>query len=314
MHGLNSGMVKALVLALPPLSEQAAIVRFLDHADRRIRRYIRAKQSLITLLEEQKQAIIHQAVTGQVDVRTGQPYPAYKPSGVEWLGDVPEHWEVRRCGRLFREVVDTGYPDAELLSIDRFVGVVRQFETGRKQRASEDRSTYKRVRPGQFAYNLMNAFMGSIGVSVFDGVLSPAYAVAEPLGQIDAYFFHNLLRTPLYTGQYYRYSYGIMYERNRLYSDRFKQIPMLVPPYVEQKAIVASLTAVLAEFSRRVECLERQIELITEHRTRLITDVVTGKLDVRETAAGLPDEAEGLINGEEEPSDGLGTTPEEAAV
>ena len=76
---------------LPPLSEQTAIVRFLDHADRRIRRYIRAKQKLIALLEEQKQAIIHQAVTGQVDVRTGQPYPAYKPSGVEWLGDVPAH-------------------------------------------------------------------------------------------------------------------------------------------------------------------------------------------------------------------------------
>ena len=313
-YGLSHSAIKSVWLPLAPLPEQAAIVRYLDHADRRIRRYIRAKQKLIKLLEEQKQAIIHQAVTGQVDVRTGRPYPAYKPSGVEWLGDVPEHWEVRRCGRLFREVVDTGYPDAELLSIDRFAGVVRQSETGRKQRASKDRSTYKRVRPGQFAYNLMNAFMGSIGVSVFDGVLSPAYAVAEPLGQIDAYFFHNLLRTSLYTGQYYRYSYGIMYERNRLYFDRFKQIPMLVPPYVEQKAIVASLTAVLAEFSRRVECLERQIELITEHRTRLITDVVTGKLDVREVAAGLPDEAEGLINGEEEPSDGLGTTPEEAAV
>ena len=78
---------------LPPLSEQTAIVRFLDHADRRIRRYIRAKQKLIALLEEQKQAIIHQAVTGQVDVRTGQPYPAYKPSGVEWLGTC------RRIGR-----------------------------------------------------------------------------------------------------------------------------------------------------------------------------------------------------------------------
>ena len=79
---------------LPPLSEQTAIVRFLDHADRRIRRYIRAKQKLIVLLEEQKQAIIHQAVTGQIDVRTGQPYPAYKPSGVEWLRDVPSHWDV----------------------------------------------------------------------------------------------------------------------------------------------------------------------------------------------------------------------------
>ena len=80
--------------AIPPLPEQTAIVRFLDHADRRIRRYIRAKQKLIALLEEQKQAIIHQAVTGQIDVRTGQPYPAYKPSGVEWLSEVPAHWAI----------------------------------------------------------------------------------------------------------------------------------------------------------------------------------------------------------------------------
>ena len=76
----------ALRVPVPPLAEQTAIARFLDHADRRIRRYIHAKQKLIALLEEQKQAIIHQAVTGQVDIRTGQPYPAYKPSGIEWLG------------------------------------------------------------------------------------------------------------------------------------------------------------------------------------------------------------------------------------
>ena len=90
----------ALRMPIPPVLEQTAIVRFLDHADRRIQRYIRAKQKLVTLLEEQKQALIHQAVTGQTDVRTGQPYPAYKPSGVEWLGDVPVHWEVVQLRRV----------------------------------------------------------------------------------------------------------------------------------------------------------------------------------------------------------------------
>ena len=91
--------LKFLSLTLPPLPEQAAVVRFLDRADRRIRRYIRAKQKLTALLEEQKQAIIHQAVTGQIDVRTGRPYPAYKDSGVEWLGEVPDSLgHVRRIG------------------------------------------------------------------------------------------------------------------------------------------------------------------------------------------------------------------------
>ena len=124
-YGLGSGLrqnldwtdFKYLPCLVPPLPEQAAIVRFLDHADRRIRRYIRAQQQLIALLEEQKQAIIHQAVTGQINVRTGQPYPAYKPSGVEWLGGragalasetapLPDQGEVdlwcQRCCRTHR--------------------------------------------------------------------------------------------------------------------------------------------------------------------------------------------------------------------
>ena len=100
--GLDREDAYQKLIVVPPFSEQAAIVRYLDHADRRIRRYIRAKQKLITLLEEQKQAIIHQAVTGQTDVRTGQPYPAYKPSAVRWLGNIPEHWEVWQIGHLGR--------------------------------------------------------------------------------------------------------------------------------------------------------------------------------------------------------------------
>ena len=94
--------IGALKIGCPPPTEQSAIVRFLDHADDRIQRYIRAKEKLIALLEEQKQAVIHQAVTGQIDVRTGERYPAYKESGVAWLGDVPEHWGVRKLRSLYR--------------------------------------------------------------------------------------------------------------------------------------------------------------------------------------------------------------------
>ena len=99
---LSIARMREIPFLVPSVSEQAAIVRFLDHADRRIQRYIRAKQKLIALLEEQKQAIIHQAVTGQIDVRTGEPYPAYKPSGLEWLGQIPEHWQVQRSKRVFK--------------------------------------------------------------------------------------------------------------------------------------------------------------------------------------------------------------------
>ena len=96
IENYSASRYKRVLIFLPSLSEQAAIARYLDHADARIRRYIGAKEKLLALLEEQKRAVIHEAVTGRVDVRTGKPYPAYRDSGVEWMGEVPEHWEVRR--------------------------------------------------------------------------------------------------------------------------------------------------------------------------------------------------------------------------
>ena len=125
MH-IYSTDLKYMAVAIPPVPEQAAIVRFLDHADRRIRRYLSAKQKLITLLEEQKQAIIHQAVTGQIDVRTGRPFPAYKPSGVEWLGEVPERWHVCRSKRMFRPRRKLARPNDSQLSATQAYGVISQ--------------------------------------------------------------------------------------------------------------------------------------------------------------------------------------------
>ena len=275
-----------LPFPLPPPAEQAAIVRFLDWANGRLERAIRAKRKVIALLNEQKQAIIHRAVTRGLD-----PSVPLKPSGIPWLGDIPHHWDVQRCGSLFLEVVDTSHPTLLLLSIDRVKGVIPQSDTGRRTRASENRNAYKRVRPGQLAYNLMNAFMGSLGFSSYDGIVSPAYAVAQPRRTIEPRFFHALFRTTAYTGEFNRLSYGIMYERNRLYFERFKLVPALIPPLVEQREIVQGIHAKTAELNTTITRLEREIELLREYRTRLVADVVTGKLDVREAAARLPDEA-----------------------
>ena len=124
---LSRNELARFAVPVAPRREQAAIVRFLDHADRRIRRYIRAKQKLIALLEEQKQAIIHQAVTGPIGVRTGEPHPAYKPSGVEWLGDVPDALGKVRAvlGSMFRENNERSQarsPSHEYLSLSQRFG------------------------------------------------------------------------------------------------------------------------------------------------------------------------------------------------
>ena len=295
-YGLGSGLrqnldwrdFKCLPCIVPPLPEQVAIVRFLDHADRRIRRYIRAKQKLITLLEEQKQALIHQAVTGQVDVRTGQPYPAYKPSGVEWLGDVPEHWEVRRNGRLFVQRNETGFPELPILEVSLNTGIrIRDFGNSDRKQIMAVRSEYKRAVKGDIAYNMMRMWQGAVGVIPVDGLVSPAYVVARPLKGTESRYFSALFRTNVYMAEVDKYSHGIVKDRNRLYWENFKQMPTPYPPPDEQVCIVRYLDKATAAIA--TDRAHRQIDLLREYRTRLIADVVTGKLDVREEEARLPE-------------------------
>ena len=275
---------------LPPLPEQTAITHFLDYTDRRIQRYLHAKQKLITLLEEQKQAIIHQAVTGQIDVRTGQPYPAYKDSGVEWLGEVPEHWEMVRNGQLFVQRNETGFPELPILEVSLKTGVrIRDLENpGRKQMMTV-RSEYKRAVKGDITYNMMRMWQGAVGVTPADGLVSPAYVVAKPLRGTEPRYFSALFRTSAYMAEVDKCSRGIVKDRNRLYWEDFKQMSTPYPPPDEQVLIADAIDQNMATIEGGIHRIHRQIDLLSEYRTRLISDVVTGKLDVREAAARLPE-------------------------
>ena len=198
------------LLPVPPVEEQTAIVRFLDHADRRIRRYIRAKQKLIALLEEQKQAIIYQAVTGQIDVRTGEPYPAYKSSGVEWLGDVPEHWERRRLKTLLRSVDRRSLTGKEtLLSLRRDHGVVVYAEHFARPPQGRTLVGFKLVSSGQLVVNRMQANNGLVFCSRINGLVSPDYSVFEMKEPIQMQFLSDLLRTSGYRAHFRRESTGL---------------------------------------------------------------------------------------------------------
>jgi type I restriction enzyme S subunit len=151
-----------------------AITRYLDHVDRRIRRIIRAKQKLIALLEEQKQAVIHQAVTGQIDVRTGRPHPVYKPSGVEWLGDVPEHWEVKRSKYLFREIDARSVSGAETrLSMSQKLGLIPSTEIEEKRLLSESPVGGKLCDKGDLVLNRLKAHLGVFALAEQRGIVSP---------------------------------------------------------------------------------------------------------------------------------------------
>ena len=275
---------------VPPRDEQAAIVRFLDHADRRIRRYIRAKHKLITLLEEQKQAIIHQAVTGQVDVRTGQLYPAYKDSGVEWLGDVPEHWDVQRARYIFHEVDRRSLDGSEQhLSMSQQLGLVPSHLVENRTLVSESYAGGKLCRAGDLVLNRLKAHLGVFALAQQSGVISPDYTVLRPNKVTRTEYYEQVLRLPSCRGELRTRAKGIVEGFWRLYTDDFNEIRLPLLPKDEQCSITEWIRSSRSRTDRNVTVAEREISLLREYRTRLIADVVTGKLDVCEAAAGLPE-------------------------
>jgi type I restriction enzyme S subunit len=280
-------------VAVPPLPEQAAIVRFLDYVDPRIRRYIRAKQKLINLLEEQKQASIHRAVTRGLD-----PNVRLKPSGVDWLGDVPEHWEVVPL----RWYISIGSGD--FIETERVCNEATQERPypviggngvmGYASTSNSDETTIVIGRVGALCGNVhlvsMSAWItdNALRVSRIKG-FDPDY-LATQMRAMNLNRLANANAQPLVTG-------------GMIKSQR------VVKPSIEaQQTLVTRLRALLEPMEAAITKAQREISLLREYRTRLIADVVTGKLDVREAAAKLPDEAgetepleeaEGFAEGEE---------------
>ena len=278
-------------LPFPPLPEQAAIVRYLDHADRRIRRYVDAKRKLIALLEEEKQAIINQAVTRGLD-----PNVPLKPSGVDWLGDVPEHWERRRLKTILQPVDRRSTTGGEtLLSLRRDYGVVVYAEHFVRPSQSRSLVGFKLVSVGQLVLNRLQANNGLVFNSTLDGLVSPDYSVFQEKSPLQMQFLSDLLRTSSYRAYFRQNATGLGTGTAgflRLYDDTFLETPVYLPSLSEQAAIVEHLDKTPAEMDAAIARTHRQIELMQEYRTRLIADVVTGKLDVREAAAQLPDESD----------------------
>lgn len=281
MH-IYSGDLKCLAVHLPPVRDQTAIARFLDHADRRIRRYISAKERLIELLEEKKRNSIHEAVTGQIDVRTRQPYPAYKDSGVEWLGEVPEHWELSRVKTEFHCLNRHRVP---LSGTQRGAMKRREYDYYGASGVIDKVDSYlfddELLLIAEDGANLVlrNLPLAIVARGKF-WVNNHAHILKPKRGHIDflAHLMESLNYSPWISGA----------AQPKLTQDRIMSITIAVPPRWEQDQIVACLAGVTVEMDAALRQIRRQIALLREYRTRLIADVVTGKLDVRDAAAELP--------------------------
>ena len=282
-------------LPVPSLPEQTAIVRYLDHVDRRIRRYVRAKRNLIALLEEEKQAVINQAVTRGLD-----PNVRLKPSGVEWLGDVPEHWEVcklRRCVSVSGGVTPS-------MEVRRFWGGSVPWVTPKDMKQEVISDSIMKVTEAAIQETSLKLVDSPAVLMVVRGMI---LARRVPIAWISTPVTINQDMKALITvtvtnatflarsldsaqGAFRPLIDEAGHGTRRLPMERWLELPVAVPPPNEQSAIVAYVEKASANIDATISRTRRQIELVEEYRTRLIADVVTGKLDVREAAARLPDE------------------------
>ncbi|MEP7303571.1 MAG: NADAR domain-containing protein [Caldimonas sp.] len=296
IYGYGSGLrqnldfshFKRMPVSVPPLAEQAAIVRFLGWANGRLERAIRAKRKVIALLGEQEQAIIHRAVTRGLD-----PSVPLRPSGIAWLGDIPQHWEVKRSKYVYREVdVRSTTGEETHLSMSQKLGLIPSSKIEVRRLVSDSYVGAKLCECGDLVLNRLKAHLGVFALANEPGLVSPDYTVLRPVRELDARFFEAVYRTPACRVELRQRAKGIVQGFWRLYTDDFYDISVPVPRVEEQTQIMAQLDIDLFGVHTATSRLEREIELLREYRTRLVADVVTGKLDVREAALLLPDEAE----------------------
>ena len=326
IENVNGEKYANAALPLPPLPEQAGIVRFLDHADRRIRRYIRAKQKLIKLLEEQKQAIIHRAVTRGLD-----PNVRLKPSGVEWLGEVPEHWDFTRLKFVAPHIVDClhatpVYSDAGDHPAIRTADVrPGELLLHSARRVDEEHYRQWTARMAPTAGDILYTREGErFGISA---LVPPGVRLCISQRMMVFRIQENQ------NAAYIMWQINCQHVRAQAAADligaaaphvnvaRIRNFEITLPPRAEQDAIIAVVQEAMGHPNAAIQIAREEISLLREYRTRLIADVVTGKLDVREAAARLPeevaeteplDETDVLIDTEDAPADDVDAAPEEA--
>ena len=260
-------------IPLPPLAEQLAIVSYLDGKVGQIDTYIAKQTQQIELLKELKQAVIANAVTKGIDTN---PNVKRKQSGVNWLGEIPEHWEVSKLRKHFipriQKVSDKDYAP---LSVTKD-GILPQLDTACKTDNGENR---KLVRKGDYVVNSRSDRKGSGGISPFDGSVALINIVIYPIDGEQEYF-HYLFRSNNFVEEFYRNGRGIVADLWTTRYQEMKNIEIPIPPLSEQRAIVSYIEAQTANIDKLIDAYQQQVERIKEYKQRLISDAVTGKMNV----------------------------------
>lgn len=282
----SAGRYRNLEVPLPDPASIEVVVRYLDNAEMRIARAIQAKQRVAELLREREQQDLIAAVIGSANSLAFD-------GRVDWLPGIPPHWEVKRLGSLLceRGEWNSTIRVHQVLSLLRKRGVVPYEEKGNiGNKKSDDISRYKVVLPGDIVVNCMNVIIGSVGISRYEGCLSPVYYVLRT--RRDDYvseYFASLFELERFHKSLIRFGKGILAHRMRISMLDLKTVLLPVPPPSEQMSIVERVRRSKANSDAAISAIEREVVLLEEYRMRLISDVVTGKKDVRRVASGMKD-------------------------
>ena len=272
--------VGSLLVETTALVSQRAIADYLDRETSRLDALMTQKERLLDLLAEKRRALITRAVT-----RGLEPRAPLRDTGIPWLGEIPAHWGTERARWLFRERderSDTG--EEELLTVSHLTGVTLRSEKDVNMFEAATTEGYKICRSGDLVVNTLWAWMGAMGVSPVDGIVSPAYNVYAPGSRLDPSYVDVLVRLPLFAQEVTRYSKGVWSSRLRLYPEGLFAVSFPVPPLSEQHEIVAHIASEAGKLDDLRAATEKTLMLLKERRTALISAAVTGQIDVKGAA------------------------------
>ena len=280
MPRVSSSFILSLNFPLPPLAEQHAIVSYLDGKVGQIDTYIAKQTQQIELLKELKQAVIANAVTKGIS-NDNNYHTKLKQSGVSWIGEIPEHWEVKRAKNMFIRMA------REVRDEDAVITCFRDGQVTLRKNRRVDGFTeslkeigYQGIRKGDLVIHQMDAFAGSIGVSDSDGKGTPVYICLQPKGDCSNNYYMYLLREMARTGFIKSLYRGIRERSSDFRYETFAKLFLPIPPLPEQRAIVSYIEAQTANIDKLINAYQQQVERIKELKQRLISDAVTGKINV----------------------------------
>lgn len=282
-NGLGTGIrltltykeLKKYYILLPPQEEQRQIVAYLDYKSNKINERICQRERELQTLSELRQAEIAAVVTRGLD-----PNVPMKESGIEWLGKIPAHWEVRKIKNCLQERSEKGYPNEPILCATQSRGVIPQdMYDNRVVVVNKDFDKLKLVKCGDFVISL-RSFQGGIEYAYYQGIISAAYTILTPKDKRNSEYFKHLFKSHDFIQLLQTCVTGIREGQNINYAMLAKHfIP--IPPIEEQQKIVLYIKNRLYVIDEYISKLKAEINYLQEYKQRLISDVVTGKVDVR---------------------------------